>query len=196
MEDNTIYIAVGFTLFAAVFWWFVKKGERAETVETAEESTKVPNQSWANMPFEKQSVPLTKEEYRYFRNQYLILMVLPVMFVGLFGLTWYYNPPANNREWVYMIATAGGILVASYFILKYRARTNVMKLVIRGVVCEKKRIRKGKYTSFSLTVGDTTMTVSRGDFEKYQLGDVVSMERIEDKVFTRGRIRFIGKTQH
>lgn len=189
MSDETLYGLIATVLFIAVFIWQQIKRDREEKAQPK------PDPSLASMPFEKQTVPLTDAEYRHFRNQYLILMVLPAMFIGIFCATWYFNPPSNTEDMIYATAMGAFIAAVCYYILKHRARTNVMKLVVRGVVCEKKRIQKGKYTSYSMKVGDTTMPVSRGDFKKYELGDLVSMERIDDIVFSRGRLSFIGKTQ-
>jgi hypothetical protein len=148
---------------------------------------------YANAPFERRTEPLSPAELRRVQNQYKILLVLPAIFVGLFFVTWHFNPPAVLLDWFYVVAMAIGIAVATGFIVKYIRKSDVVKVYVRGVVSEKPRQGRGSDTEYYLRVGGETVRVPERDYEAFEVGDLVAMEFIDVPGFRKPKIEKLGR---
>lgn len=151
------------------------------------------NQPPYDAPFEKRAIPLTEDEICHMRNQYKILLVLPALFVGIFCLTWYYNPPATIKDWIYVTAMVVGISVTVYFIVKGIQMKEGSKVVIRGVILGKRKQGSGTKAKYYLKLGDEEIKVMESDFSRYGKGDMVSMEIMDDPLFKRPKITLVER---
>ena len=148
---------------------------------------------YGDAPFEKKTIPLTEAEIRYMRNQYKILLLLPALFVGLFCITWYYNPPSNVRDSVYAAAMLVGIVAATYFMVTRIQKKEGNKVVIRGVILGKRKQGMGSKSKYYLKLGDEEIKVNESDYNGYEPGDLVSMEIMDDPLLRRPKITLVER---
>jgi hypothetical protein len=131
--------------------------------------------------YESTRAPLDESDKKKYKGFFIAAVIILSIFVILFGVTCYFNPPNNIRDIFYAVAMASFITYG--FIWSYRTKQKAMKNgtkeVVKGVITRMYVKTNGKEERYTVKISERDdIRILLSDYEKYSVGDIVQIEQL------------------
>lgn len=136
--------------------------------------------------YENKQAPLDESDRKKYRGFFIAAVVVLLIFVILFCVTFYFNYPSSIEDYVY--ATAMAALIIFGFIWSLRTKQKAMKdgtkTVVKGVITGMQVNSKGKEEQYTITISEREdIVIGLDDYDKYSVGDIVQVEQLGSSWF-------------
>ena len=147
-------------------------------------------------PYEEIRMPLSEEDVPLINNKKLrfvkiFLSLMAVLIAVVWYLTW--GIPETR---IYLLYVPGAFFMFGlYFYYQYRFVIKAGKLIIKGVILEKKYLEETKSMpeQFIFCISDKNeIEVTHKDYWTYTLGDIVEIENVKSTFTINNKIRLVG----